>query len=91
MATGFVFTLFAAGPYELSYPEPNDRDTDDVSADVPSPLHPPAALYSGDVMVHVEAADPRDAPHVMEIITLCIQHMRARGIDQWDEIYPICK
>ncbi len=24
----------------------------------------------------------------MRIIALCIQHMRARGINQWDEIYP---
>jgi hypothetical protein len=39
-------------------------------------------------MGHVERADLRDAPSVMEIITLCIQHMRARGIHQWDKIYP---
>ena len=59
-----------------------------MSADVLSPLHPPAALYSVDVMGHVERADLRDAPGVMEIITLRTEHMRAQGINQWDEIYP---
>ena len=38
--------------------------------------------------MRVEQGGIRDAWHVMEIITLCIQHMRARGIQQWDEIYP---
>ena len=38
--------------------------------------------------MHVEQADIRDAPGVMQIITLCLQHMRAQGIQQWDEIYP---
>jgi len=60
----------------------------DVSAYVLSPPHPPAALYSIDVMGHVERAELRHVPSVMQIITLCIQHMRARDIQQWDEIYP---
>ncbi len=47
---------------------PNDRDTDDVSADVLPPLHPPVALYSIDVMGHVERADLRDVPSVMRIL-----------------------
>ena len=38
--------------------------------------------------MRVEQAELRDAPSVMQIITLCIQHMRAQGIRQWDEIYP---
>lgn len=38
--------------------------------------------------MRVEQAEFRDAEGVMQIITLCIQHMRAHGIHQWDEIYP---
>ena len=38
--------------------------------------------------MHVEQAELQDAESVMQIITLCIQHMRAHGIHQWDETYP---
>ena len=38
--------------------------------------------------MHVERAELQDAESVMQIIALCIQHMRAHGIHQWDEIYP---
>ena len=64
------------------------RNTDDVSPDVLSPPHPATALYSIDVMGGVERADLNDAPSVMQIITLCTEHMRAQGINQWDQIYP---
>lgn len=37
--------------------------------------------------MHVEQVEHRDAPGVMQIITLSLQHMRAQGIQQWDEIY----
>jgi GNAT superfamily N-acetyltransferase len=36
----------------------------------------------------IEQAQIHDAPAIMELITLCMQGMRASGIDQWDDIYP---
>lgn len=33
-------------------------------------------------------AEPKDTADVMQLIALCIEHMRANGIYQWDEIYP---
>jgi ribosomal protein S18 acetylase RimI-like enzyme len=38
--------------------------------------------------MRIEQAGLRDAPRVMELITLCTEHMRADGIDQWDDVYP---
>src|SRR6266850_7308902 len=36
----------------------------------------------------IEPAELGDAHSVMQMITLCIAHMRAHGIQQWDEVYP---
>jgi ribosomal protein S18 acetylase RimI-like enzyme len=35
-----------------------------------------------------ELAKPDDATEVMQVLTLCIEHMRAQGIQQWDHINP---
>jgi ribosomal protein S18 acetylase RimI-like enzyme len=36
----------------------------------------------------VRGADPRDLEDLMGLLGDCVREMRARGLDQWDEIYP---
>ncbi|MCC2642558.1 MAG: hypothetical protein K0S45_2971 [Nitrospira sp.] len=36
----------------------------------------------------IEQAGLCDTPAIMRLVTVCIEGMRARGIYQWDEIYP---
>lgn len=38
--------------------------------------------------MRIELAGQRDTDSVMELITLCIQHLRANGVYQWDDVYP---
>jgi ribosomal protein S18 acetylase RimI-like enzyme len=38
--------------------------------------------------MQIERAALSAALGVMQVITLCVAHMRAQGIYQWDEIYP---
>ena len=38
--------------------------------------------------VSIRIAEESDLPGVMSLLRACIDDMRARGIDQWDEIYP---
>lgn len=38
--------------------------------------------------MRAEQAEQKDTTGVMQLVTLCIQHMRASGIYQWDEVYP---
>jgi ribosomal protein S18 acetylase RimI-like enzyme len=38
--------------------------------------------------MQIDRAEFSDALSVMQIITLCVVHLRAQGIYQWDEIYP---
>jgi hypothetical protein len=38
--------------------------------------------------MQIDRAELNDAASVMQLITLCVGHMRARRICQWDEIYP---
>jgi GNAT superfamily N-acetyltransferase len=43
-----------------------------------------AVLYDGSVRVALES----DLPAVMMLVRDCIEDMKLRGIEQWDEIYP---
>ena len=38
--------------------------------------------------MEIENAALQDVSSVMQLLSLCTQHMRAEGIYQWDEIYP---
>lgn len=38
--------------------------------------------------VLVRLAHEDDVPRVGEVLSLCVQKMRAEGIDQWDDVYP---
>ncbi len=36
----------------------------------------------------IRPANPGDVPQVMTIVARCVRDLQARGIDQWDDIYP---
>ena len=40
------------------------------------------------LLTPITRAELSDAPAVMHLLTLCMEEMRASGIDQWDTIYP---
>jgi ribosomal protein S18 acetylase RimI-like enzyme len=38
--------------------------------------------------MQTQPAAPADAAAIMRILTLCVEHMRLHGIEQWDDVYP---
>jgi ribosomal protein S18 acetylase RimI-like enzyme len=38
--------------------------------------------------VLVRPGHDEDLPRVLELLRVCVEHMRAVGIDQWDDVYP---
>jgi hypothetical protein len=38
--------------------------------------------------VLVRRAHEDDLPRLGELLRTCVAHMQARGIDQWDDVYP---
>ena len=39
-------------------------------------------------MQHIQMAQAGDLIEILEVLAACVENMRARGIDQWDEAYP---
>jgi GNAT superfamily N-acetyltransferase len=45
--------------------------------------------HANDTDVATRPAEPSDLDDLMALLADCIRDMRARGLDQWDEIYPV--
>jgi GNAT superfamily N-acetyltransferase len=38
--------------------------------------------------IGIDLARPEDVEPLLALLRSCIQHLRAQGLDQWDELYP---
>ena len=39
-------------------------------------------------MYHIDFAEETAIPHIMRLVSRCVERLNANGVYQWDEIYP---